>query len=171
MRKKLRDTASVTSSLYSSTGESGLTGGTRVNVTSKKCITKKQKYIKPTDLSPFLPWNKRILNEDKDDNPETTDTSLFGKYDMSHTSPDDFTEKTNDKKIKNNGYEYKEETSKIKEGNEIVDNYETSDTLNDDSIINTKKKRSIDSTVEGYEFQISCIHSVIYIVPLCGGKW
>ena len=43
-------------------------------------------------MSPFLPENKRLLNKDNDDNPETKDTSLYEKYDMSHTSPDNFTE-------------------------------------------------------------------------------
>ena len=93
MLKKRRDTASVTSSLSSSKGESGLTGGTRVNVTPEKSIAKNQKYIKPTAFSPFLPVNKRLLNEDNDDNTETIDTSLSGKDDMSHTRSDDFTEK------------------------------------------------------------------------------
>ena len=59
---------------------------------------------------------------------------------MSHTSPDDFTETKNDKIITNNDDEYKEETSKIKEGNESVDSFETSDNLRDDSIIKTTKK-------------------------------
>ena len=68
VREKI-DTASVTSSLYSSTGESGLTGGTRVNITPKKRIKKKHKYIKPPNLSPFIPENKILLNEDNDDNP------------------------------------------------------------------------------------------------------
>ena len=40
-----------------------------------------------------------LLNEDNYDNPETTDTSLSGKDDRSHTSKDDFTGKTNDKII------------------------------------------------------------------------
>ena len=62
-------------------------------MTLDKRIPKKHKYIKTTALSPFLPRNKRLLNEDNDDNPETTDTSLSIKYDISHTSPDDFTEK------------------------------------------------------------------------------
>ena len=105
----------------------------------EKRIPKKKKYIKPKALSPFLPGNKRQLSEDNDDNPETTDTSLSGKDDMSHTSPYDFTGKTNDKKITNNDDKYKEETSKIQEGNESVDNSETSDTLRDDSIIKTTK--------------------------------
>ena len=88
-------------------------------------------------MSPFIPGNKRLLNEDNDDNPKTTDPSLYEKYDMSHTSPDTFTEIKNDKNITNNDDEYKEETSKIQEGNESVDNSETSDTLRDDSIINS----------------------------------
>ena len=58
---------------------------------------------------------------------------------MSHTSPDDFTRKKFTK-ITNNDDKYKEETSKIQEGNEIVDNSETSDTLRDDSIIKTTKE-------------------------------
>ena len=60
--------------MSSSTGESGLTGVTRVNIMTKKRIPKKHKYIKPTALSPFIPGNKRLLNEDNYDNPETTDT-------------------------------------------------------------------------------------------------
>ena len=102
MRKKRRGTASVTSSLSSSTGESGLTGEKRVNVTPEKRIPNKQKYIKPKALSLFLPGNKILLNEDNDDNPETTDTSLSVKDDMPHTSIDAFTVKSNDKKITNN---------------------------------------------------------------------
>ena len=93
-----RHTASVTSTLSSSTGESGLTGETRVNITLEKRIPKKHKYIKPTALSPFLPVNKILLNGANDDNPETIDTSLSVKYYRSHTSKDDFTGKTNDKK-------------------------------------------------------------------------
>ena len=93
--------------MSSSTGESGLTGGTRVNVTPEKRITKKHKYIKLIALSPFPPGNKRLLNEDNDDNTETIDNSLSGKYDMSHTSKDVFTEK-NDKQITNSDDEYKE---------------------------------------------------------------
>ena len=50
-------------------------------------------------MSTFLPGNKILLNEDNYDNPETTDTSLSGKDDMSQISKDDFTGKTNDKTI------------------------------------------------------------------------
>ena len=65
--------------------------------------------------------------------------------------------KKNDKKITDHDEYYKEETSKMIESNESVDNYETSDNLRDDSIIKTTtKNRSIDSTVDDYEFKISC---------------
>ena len=40
---------------------------------------------------------------------------------------------------KNNDDEYKEETSKLQDGDEIVDNSETSHTLRDDGIIKTTK--------------------------------
>ena len=43
------------------------------------------------------------------------------------------------KKFTNNDDKYKEETSKIQEGNENVDNSETSDTVRDDIIIKTTK--------------------------------
>ena len=93
VRKHQRDTASHTSSLSSSTVEIGSTVWTRVNVTPEKIIPKKKKCIKSKYLSPFLPGNKGLLNEDNDDNPEIADTSLSEKYDMSNTSPDDFNEK------------------------------------------------------------------------------
>ena len=52
----------------------------------------KYQFLTP-NVPPFLSGNKRLLNKDNDDNPETTDNSLYGKDDMSHTSPDYFTEK------------------------------------------------------------------------------
>ena len=76
VRKHQRDTSSYASSLSSATGETGLTGGTRVSVTSEKSIPKKNKNIKSKALSPFLPVNKRLLNKDNYHNPETTDTSI-----------------------------------------------------------------------------------------------
>ena len=48
-------------------------------------------------MSPFIPGNKRLINKENYDNPETIDTTLSGKYDMSHTRTDDFTEKTKEK--------------------------------------------------------------------------
>ena len=50
-------------------------------------------------MSPFLHGNKILLNEYNYNNTETTDTSLSEKNDMSHTSPDGFTEKRKTKKI------------------------------------------------------------------------
>ena len=93
VRKHWRDTDSVTIYLSSSTWKSYLKGETRVNVTPEKIIPQNQKYIKPTALSPFLPVNKVLLNEDNADDTETTDTSVSGKDDMLHTSSDDYTEK------------------------------------------------------------------------------
>ena len=139
LRKHQRDTASVTYYLSSSTGESGLTGETRVNVMPEKRIPKKKKYIKPKALFAFIPGNKIILYEDNDNNPETTDTLLTGKYDITHTGSDYFTGKKM-KKVTNNDDEYREETWKVQEGYESVDNSETSETLRDDSIIKTTKK-------------------------------
>ena len=57
---------------------------------TEKRIPKKKKYIKSKALSPFITGDKRLPNEDNDDNYETTDTPLSEKEDMSHTSPDDF---------------------------------------------------------------------------------
>ena len=72
---------------------------------------------------------------------------------------------------KNHDEEYKEETSKMKEGNASVDNSETSDNLRDDSIIKTKKKRgALIQRLMKINLKYHVIHSVINIVPLCGGK-
>ena len=56
VRKHQRYTASVTYSLASSTGETGLTGGTRVNVTPEKRIPKKKKYIKNQSFVSISSW-------------------------------------------------------------------------------------------------------------------
>ena len=84
--KHQRDTDSYTSSLSLATGETGLTGGTRLSLTPEKRIPKKKKILKSLALSPFLPGNKILLNKENDNNPETTDTSRSEKDDMSHTS-------------------------------------------------------------------------------------
>ena len=49
---------------------------------------RRRKYIKSKALSAFLPGNKRLINKDNDNDTETMDTSLYGEYYMSHTSPD-----------------------------------------------------------------------------------
>ena len=51
-------------------------------------------------MSPFLPGNKIILNEENDDNPEIKYTTLSEKDDMSHNSTYDLTEKQRTKKYK-----------------------------------------------------------------------
>ena len=121
-------------------------------------------------MSPFLPVNTRLLNEDSYDNPETIDTSLSGKDDMSHTGKNDFTGGGWQKNT-NNDEEYKEETSKIKEGNESVDNSESSDNLLDDSIIKkTQKREALIQRLITMNFKYHVIHSLINIVPLSGGE-
>ena len=74
------------SSLSALTGETGLIGGTRVNVTPETRITKKRKNLKSLTLSPSFSGNKILLNEENDHNPKTTDTSKSEKDDMSHPS-------------------------------------------------------------------------------------
>ena len=61
--KHRRYTSSYTYFLSSATVETGLTGGTRLSVTPEKRIPKKNKNIKSKAFSPFLPGNKRLLNE------------------------------------------------------------------------------------------------------------
>ena len=64
--------------------------------------------MKSLALSPFIPVNKRLLNDENDHNLETTDNSLYEKYDMSHTSWDDFIGRTKTKKYTNDDEKYKE---------------------------------------------------------------
>ena len=99
----------------------------------------KDKCFTP-DVTPFLPVNKILLNEENDDNPETTDTSQSEKYDMSHTNRDDSIEKVKDTKNTIDDDKYKEHNSKHQDGNERVDNPETLYTLRDESVIKTTKE-------------------------------
>ena len=79
--------------------------------------------------------------------------------------------KKNDKTITDQDEEYKEETSKIKESNESVDNSETSDNFRDDSIIKTTKKRkSLIQRLMTMNLKYHVIYSVTNIFPLYGGK-
>ena len=58
----------------------------------------------------------------------------------------------------------------MKEGNESVDDSETSDNLRDDSIIKTiKKEEALMQRLMTINFKYHEIHSVINVVPLCGG--
>ena len=92
-----------------------------------------------TDIPPFLPRNKILINEGNDDNPEDTDTSQYEKYDTSHTTRDDSIEKAKETKNTYDDDEYKENTSKHQDGNERVDNTKTSDTLRDEIFIKATK--------------------------------
>ena len=120
-------------------------------------------------MSPFLLGNKILLNEGNYHNPETMDTSRSEKYDKSYTSWDDFIEKDKYQNNINDDDEYKEETSKHQDGNESVDNAETSDTFRGDSIIKTTKEE--EALIQRWitmNFKYHVILSVIYIVSLCG---
>ena len=69
------------------------------------------------DVPQFLPGIKRLLNEDNDDNPKTTDKSQSDKDNMSHTSRDDSIAKVKGMKNTNYNDKYKEDTSKHQDGN------------------------------------------------------
>ena len=60
----------------------------------------KYQFLTP-NVPPFLSGNKRILNEENDDNPETTDTLQPEKEYTSHTSWDISIEKLKDTKNTN----------------------------------------------------------------------
>ena len=53
------------------------------------------------DVLLFHPGNKRLLNEENDDNPKTTDIPQSEKDDTSHTSRDDYYAKVKDTKNTN----------------------------------------------------------------------
>ena len=91
-------------------------------------------------MSPFLPGNKILSNEENGYNLETTDTSQSEKDDTSYTSRDDSIAKEKDTKNSNDDDEYKEDTSKLQDGNERVDSPETSDNFRDDSVIKKTKE-------------------------------
>ena len=105
------------------------------NCNSRKRIPKNTNNIKYLALSPFIPGNKRLLNKESDHNPETADTSRSEKDDTSYTGRCDSIAKVKDTKNTNDD----EDSSKHQDGNERVDNPETSDTLRDESVISTTK--------------------------------
>ena len=90
---------------------------------------------------------------------------------MSHTSPDEFTEKLKTKKIlwrwRIQGGNF------LQDGNESVDISENSDTLRDDSIIKKTKEEeeALIQRLMNLNFKYHVIQSVIDIVSLCGKKW
>ena len=52
----------------------------------------KDQWITP-DVPTLFTGNKILLNEENDDDPETTDNSQSEKYDTSHTNTDDSSER------------------------------------------------------------------------------
>ena len=62
------------------------------------------------NVLPFIPGNKRLLNEENDYKPETTDTSQPEKDDTPRMIWDDYIAKLKDTKITNDDDEYKEDT-------------------------------------------------------------
>ena len=76
---------------------------------------------------------------------------------MSHTNQNDSNEDVKDMKNNNDDDEYKDDTLKHPDGNESFYNPETSDISRNESVINTtKKRRSIDETVDVHECQKAC---------------
>ena len=60
----------------------------------------KYQWLTP-DVPPFIPINKILSNEENYDNPETTDTAQYEKYDKSHTKWDNYIAKVKDTKNTN----------------------------------------------------------------------
>ena len=74
-----------------------------------------------------------------------------------------------DKKNINDDDKYKEGTSKLQDGNERVDNPETSDTLCDESFIRTtKEEESLIKRLMTVNLKYHVIQYVIDMVTLCG---
>ena len=61
--------------------------------------SKESQLYKPTALSEFVAGNKIFSNKYNDYNPENIDTLLSVKDNMSQSSKDEFTGKTNEKKL------------------------------------------------------------------------
>ena len=125
-------------------------------------------YIIRTSIFPGM---KPLRNEKNDDDPETTDTSHTDKDDTSHNNRDDSIENIKEMKNTNDDDKYKENTSKHQDGNESVDNSETSDTSRNESVINTtKEKEALIKRLMSVNFKHHVIKDVIDIVTLCGKK-
>ena len=141
------------------------------NQDKKTTGIKKYQCLTPA-VPPFISGNKWLLNEENDDNPETTDTSLSEEYYTSHTKRDDYIAKFKDTKNTNDDNKYKEDTSKHQDSNESVDNTKTSDTFNNESVINTiKKEEAWIKRLITMNIKLHVIQYEIDIVTLCGEKW
>ena len=90
---------------------------------------------------------------------------------MSHNSWYYSIEKAKDTKNANDNDKYKEDTSKLQDSNERVDDPKTSDTLLDDSVIKTTKyEEALIQRLMTMNFKHYVMQSMIHIVTLCGGK-
>ena len=84
---------------------------------------------------------------------------------MSHTSQDDYIEKSQDTKNTNDDDEYKEDTSNHQDVNERVDDPETSDSLRDDSVIKiNKEEEALIKWLMTLNFKLHLIQYVIDII-------
>ena len=89
---------------------------------------------------------------------------------MSHTSWDDSIPKLKDTKNTYYDDKYKDDTSKLQDSNERVDNPETSYTLHDYIVIKTiKEEESLIKRLMTMNFKHHDIPSVVYIVDFCEG--
>ena len=80
-------------------------------------------------------------------------------------------QKRKTRKNTNDDDKYKEDTSKNQDSNECVDNLETSDTLRDESVINTTKEEEASiKRLMTTNFKHHVIQYVIDIVTLCWEK-
>ena len=76
-----------------------------------------------------------------------------------------------DTKNTNDDEKYEEDTSKLQDGNERVDNPETSDTLRNESFIKTtKEEEELIKRLMTMNFKHHVMQSVIDIVTLRGNK-
>ena len=108
----------------------------------KKTLGLEKDQCLTSDLPPFIPGKKSLRNEENDDNPETIDNSHTEKYDTSHINRYDSIGNVKETKNTNDDDKYKEDTSRHQEGNESVDNPETSNNSLNKSVINTTKQEN-----------------------------
>ena len=88
-----------------------------------------------------------------------------------HILQDDYIAKVKGTKNTNDDDKYKEDTSKHQDGNEIVDNPETSDTSRNESVINiTKEEAALIKRLMTMNFKHHVIQYVIDMVTSCGEK-
>ena len=123
-------------------------------------------------MSPFLPGNKILLNEDNDNNPETIDTSLSEKDDMSYTSPYGLLGGGMTKKLQMMMTNTRSKLRNFKTVMKLLIIMKLQILcVRGDSIINTtKEEEALIQRLITVNFKYHVIQSVIYIVSLCGEK-